>query len=95
MSSLCNLYITGQMAFSDKSESLNLTSESSELTPTKNPWKTREIVAQMSRKALSETPGIPEVVFTANAYTVKAGEDQTPVTAHCQAGPWATQPGCQ
>lgn len=83
------------MTLSDKGESLNLTSESRELIPTKNPWKTREITAQMSRKALSETTGIPEVLFTANTYTVKAWEDQAPVIAHCQAGPWATQPGCR
>lgn len=60
---LYNLYITGQMALSDNGESLNLTSESSEPTHTKNPWKAREIAAQMSRKALSETTGIPEVIF--------------------------------
>lgn len=51
----------------------NLIQESSELTPTKNPWKAWEIAAQMSRKALSEATRIPKVIFAANAYTEGKG----------------------
>lgn len=54
----------------------SLTSEFSELTPTKNPWKAGEIAAQMSRKALSEGTRISQVIFTATHRYVKAEEDQ-------------------